>query len=198
VSGVFSKLSRYAVVPQLLAPDPQGRVLPGTDFRALPAVTGTFKHVVRQGDRLDQLSSTYYSRPLIWWNICDANPATLSPLALVGAEPVLTTVLPFAAAPAVPGWAELVAALSALPGVLSVDVHDDVELDPAERPGMHGGTVTVHLERAVRSVSVTHNVLVTPPAQLGRAARDLGWTPGAVHQLSRVGHEIVVPPTRAG
>ena len=78
----------------MAVPDASGRVLPAKGARPLPEVTGTFTHTVNSGDRLDELAFTYYRRPLDYWHICDANPSFLSPLALVGAEPVGTTVFP--------------------------------------------------------------------------------------------------------
>ena len=80
---MFSKISRYRKVPIVTAPDALGRLLAATDLRLLPNVSGDFRHTVDAGDRLDQLAYKYYSQPLQWWNICDANPEFLSPLATV-------------------------------------------------------------------------------------------------------------------
>lgn len=96
---MFSKISRYYKVPDVAVPDAQGRVFASKDLRLLPAVTGTFQHVVKAGDRLDHLSHKYYSQPLQWWHICDANPEFLSPLALLGDEVIVTTRFPVTIVP---------------------------------------------------------------------------------------------------
>jgi hypothetical protein len=198
VSAVADPRSRYRAVPEVLAPDPQGRVLPGKDFRRLPDTTGTYRHVVREGDRIDQLASTYYNLPLIWWNVCDANPDFLSPFDLLAADPVVTTLLPvLSTAPAVP-WAALVTPLRRLPGVESVLVQDDVVLDPVRRAGTGGRMVTVYLERPSRSLLVTHNQVSIPVEQLVEQTQALGWPTGPVARVTQVGREIVVPPAVNG
>jgi hypothetical protein len=196
------RLSRYTSVPGVTAPDPQGRVLPGTEFRPLPDVTGPLRHTVGQGDRIDRLAAGYYGRPLIWWTICDANPDFLSPFELLGNDPVVTTQLPLAPNPLgagrVPPWPELVDALHALPGVESVLVRDDVALDPQRRDGTGGRTVTVWVPRPLRAAVVRHNELTTPAELLAGTARGLGWLVGPPVRLDRLGREIVVPPVGVG
>ncbi len=91
---MFTKISRYYKVPDVAVPDAQGRVLASKDLRLLPEVTGTFRHRVQAGDRLDHLAHKYYSQPLQWWHICDANPEFLSPLALLGEEAIVTARFP--------------------------------------------------------------------------------------------------------
>jgi len=175
VSAVADPRSRYRAVPEVLAPDPQGRVLPGKDFRRRPDTTGTYRHVVREGDRIDQLASTYYNLPLIWWNVCDANPDFLSPFDLLAADPVVTTLLAGAlhrAGRAVggPGHATAPAA-----GELRACwFQDDVVLDPVRRAGAGGGMVTVYLERPSRSLLVTHNQVSIPVEAAGRADAGAG------------------------
>ena len=84
VTPMFSKISRYRKVPDVTAPDARDGCWPPRTLRLLPEVTGSFRHTVDAGDRLDQLAYTYYGQPLQWWRICDANPEFLSPLALLG------------------------------------------------------------------------------------------------------------------
>ena len=60
---MFSKQSRYRRVPDIAVPDARGRVLAAKDIRPLPDVTGTFRHTVNSGDRLDQLAYSYYGEP---------------------------------------------------------------------------------------------------------------------------------------
>ena len=103
---MFSKISRYRKVPDVTAPDARGRMLAAKDLRLLPDVTGTFRHTVDGGDRLDQLAYKYYGQPLHWWNICDANPEFLSPLALLAKDPIVTARFPVTVASEPPPWAD--------------------------------------------------------------------------------------------
>ena len=99
VSAWTQRQSRYREPPVALAPDARGRT-PATDtLRARPDVTGTFRHVVAEGERLDQIAYRYYEEPTSWWRICDANPEFLSPLALLGQESGHPTRFPIRAAP---------------------------------------------------------------------------------------------------
>jgi hypothetical protein len=196
---MFDQLSRYRTVPEVTAVDPRGRVLPGTDLRPLPEVTGTLQHTVQQGDRLDQLAQTYYGQPLQWWHICDANPEVLSPLALVGAEPVVVTEFPVTVAVDPPPWAELVRALSALPGVQAISVVDEVELTMVRATGGTPEDPPQVRVRPVRAVQVTHNTAATPASKVGEAiAAGRFRLAGPTVEHGMIGRPIVVPPPVAG
>jgi phage tail protein X len=194
---MFSKTSRYWAVPDMTVPDSQGRVLPAKDIRLLPAVTGTFQHLVSQGDRLDQLAYTYYGQPLDWWHISDANPGILSPLALLGDEPVTTIVLPVTAASGTPSWAGLLRGLDALAGVEQAEIQDEVQY-VAQVQQVGGQTVTVTVEHLVSAVQVTFNSLVTSPDVIDAAITAAGFKPGAAEQLGQVGQQIIIPPPLTG
>lgn len=183
--------SRYRDVPGTTAADGGAAAL-----RPLPAVTGSVRHVVTAGERLDQLATAYYGQPLLWWRICDANPAFLSPLALVGADPEVTTLVPLRPTQP-PPWQRLVADVSALPGVRAVEVVDDVVLVPQRRDVGGGGTVTLAVESPVQALKVTHNrAEVTVNAVV---AAVVALVPvGPVEELTRVGEEIVVPSQESG
>ena len=82
-SGISLCSARFPAIancPTSPRPTRKGAMLAAKDLRLLPDVSGTFRHTVDSGDRLDQLAYKYYSQPLQWWNICDANPEFLSPL----------------------------------------------------------------------------------------------------------------------
>jgi len=196
VRAVFGPASRYRTVPGVAAPDPQGRVLVGTDVRPLPAVTATFRHVVGQTDRLDEVATRYYQRPLLWWQICDANPDVLSPLDLLAAGPVHVTAIPLtlpdgAAGP--PPWSALIQALLAVTGVSGVRVLDEVSLVSTPRT-VAGRQVAILLEQPVRAVEVTHSAATAPAADLLPAVRSAGFTPGRPDELDQAGQEILIPP----
>jgi phage tail protein X len=190
---MFSKTSRYWAVPNITVPDSQGRVLPGKDIRLLPTVTGTFQHLVSQGDRLDQLAYTYYGQPLDWWHISDANPGILSPLALIGDEPVTTIRLPVTVASGTPSWAGLLRGLGSLAGVEQVEIEDEVQY-VAEAQQVGGQDVTVTVERLVSAVQVTFNSLITSPDAINDAITAAGFQPGAREQIGQLGQQIIIPP----
>lgn len=189
---MFSTGSRYRKVPDVTLPDAAGRVLPAKGARPLPEVTGTFTHTVNSGDRLDQLAFTYYGRPLDYWHICDANPDFLSPMALVGTEPVATTVFPVSGPDSDPPWAALLAALNDTAGVERVTVEDNVTLE-VERHTVGGQQVDVVGERHHRSVAVTHNTIVADVQAVGTVFAEAGVTVGPPVQRGRLGRPIIIP-----
>ena len=79
---MFSRISRYRKLPDIVTTDSHGRTLPSKTLRLLPQVAGTFRHTVEDVDRLDHLAYKYYQQPRKWWRIVDANPEFMSPQAL--------------------------------------------------------------------------------------------------------------------
>jgi hypothetical protein len=197
VTAVFSKLSRYRRVPDVTVPDAHGRVVFAKDIRPLPEVTGTYTHTVEAGDRLDQLAWTYYGQPLQYWRICDANPEFLSPLALVGQEPLSTTRFPVTAPAGDPPWAAVLAAVSARIGVEAVSVVEDVTLVP-ERQTVAGQPVIVTVERFARAVVVAYNRVTVDAIALAAVISGAGFTVGPPVEVEQVGRPIVVPVAVGG
>jgi hypothetical protein len=178
------------------APDAQGRTLAATDLRMLPAVTGTFRHTVESGDRLDQLAYTYYSQPLQWWNICDANPLFLSPLALLGKDAIVTTSFPVTVS-GTPPWAALFPSIRGLLGVEDVEIAEETQLVPTQVT-VAGQTATVLIENFTRSVLVTYNRLNISAATLAASIEAAGFGVAPFADLDQVGQEIVIPPKPIG
>lgn len=194
---MFTRISRYWTVPDIAVADTHGRVLPAKDIRLLPEVTGTFHHLVSQGDRLDQLAYTYYSQPLNWWHICDANPGILSPLALLDQEAVITTRVPLTDSESSPQWANLLQEVLGLGGVERVEIVDDVQLVPqAQQVGAK--QVMVIVEVPARAVVVTYNRLLTSPAAIADAISQAGLTPGPGADTGQLGQQITIPPAVTG
>lgn len=193
---MFSVDSRYRAVAQVPTRDARGRLLLATDFRPLPAVTGTFRHPVVAGDRLDRLAAAYYGRPGDWWHICDANPAFPSPLALLAADAVITTSFPLLGDPE-PPWAQLLRRVAELSGVHAVRIVDDVELHPRERI-VEGKRVVVVEESPVRALEVTHNRVEAGADLIAATIRSVGPDIGAHVELGQLGAEIVIPPRAGG
>jgi nucleoid-associated protein YgaU len=80
---MFFNGSRYLKVGQYITTDAQGRTVTVKQSRPLLEVTGTFTYTVVTGDRLDLLANRFYRTPRKWWLICDANPGTMYPDALL-------------------------------------------------------------------------------------------------------------------
>jgi hypothetical protein len=194
---MFSKISRYRRVPDVAVPDAEGRVLASKGLRLLPQVSGTFRHTVEAGDRLDQLSYKYYGQPLQWWHICDASPQFLSPLALLGQEPVVTTRFPVSVTAGDPPWSALFRQLTDVVGVEDVQVLEDVELTPQQQT-VAGQTVTVFVEHYTRTVLVTYNRLNVSPAILADGIANAGFQVGPPTDTGQLGQEIVIPPAVTG
>jgi hypothetical protein len=189
---MFSQLSRYREVPDVVALDPRGRVLTSRDARPLPEVTGTFRHTVDAGDRLDQLAATYYGQPLQYWHICDANPQFLSPLALLGKEPVVTTRFPLTAPAGAPPWAALLGKLSGTVGVVDAAVSEEVTLVP-QTQSVGGKPVTVVVEQFTRAVMVTYNRNNLDVRALREAIMTAGFAVGSPADGGQLGQQIVIP-----
>jgi hypothetical protein len=182
---MFSNLSRYEAVPDVVALDPRGRTLAAKDFRPLPEVTGTFTHTVDAGDRLDQLAATYYGQPLHYWRICDANSRFLSPLALLGKEPTVTTSFPLTGPAGPPPWDALLRKLSSIVGVIEASPAEEVAYVPQTR-----NSVT---ERVIRSVTVTYNSVNVDARALRAAIATTGFAVGPPVDGGQLGQRIVIP-----
>ena len=151
---------------------PRGRVVAAKDIRPLPEVTGTFPTPWTPATGWTSWPTAYYGEPLQYWRICDANPQFLSPLALLGQEPVVTTRFPVTVASGTPPWAALIGQLSGTVGVDGVSVVEDVTLVLQAVPS---GVV----EQVDRAVLVTYN-----RTQHRRAGGGRGDQVGRVHGRS--------------
>ena len=87
---MFIKGSRYRNLPESSPVDAEGERLLGKDLRLIPPpLAGSFQHTVLQGDRLDLLSFKYYTDPVKWWQIADANPQEPYPPDLLDRGPLI-------------------------------------------------------------------------------------------------------------
>ncbi len=118
MSAVFSRLSRYRDLPDVVVPDARGRAVESKSLRLLPDAEGALLHTVEEGDRLDHLAHRYFGQPRSWWHIVDANPEFLSPRALLGNEPGTVVEIPVEWKGATSPWSGL---LRALLGTLGVE-----------------------------------------------------------------------------
>ncbi|MFE5689585.1 hypothetical protein [Streptomyces sp. NPDC056512] len=193
---MFSKQSRYHRVPDVAVSGPDGRTVVAKDLRVLPEVTGTFTHVLGDGDRLDQLAFLYYGRPLHYWRICDANPEVLSPFALVGQE-VLVDTSYRVTVPDDDSWAGPFATLSAIVGVHDVAVRHDITRGHAVE-SVEGEDVTVVTEHSTPVVTVTHNRTAVDSGAIADALKGAGLTVESWSTSGSAGRRIVIPVAVGG
>lgn len=195
---MFDKISRYRKTSNVTTLDSRGRLLASKDLRLLPEVTGAFRHTVESGDRLDQLAYKYYSQPLQWWNIADANAAFLSPLSLLPGDAVVVTRFPVSAT-GVPPWGDLLHSLQAVVGVEGVAVEEDVQLVLKQVTPTGGGPqIPALVEEFTRVVVITYNRRNVTAAMLNAAIAATGFNVGQPVVVDRVGREITIPPKPVG
>src|SRR5262245_25968981 len=162
---MFSRISRYRTLPDIVATDAEGRTLVSKTLRPLPEAPGTFRHTVEDADRLDHLAYKYYRQPTKWWRLSDANPEFLSPQALLGKDSIVTARFPLEFEGAQPPWSPLVQNLTQHVGVEKVEVVEEIDYALEER--MIGSRrVTLHVERFERAILVTYNQLNTSDEDL--------------------------------
>lgn len=196
---MFSRLSRYRKLPDVITVDAAGRQTESKSLRLLPQVSGTALHTIEDVDRLDHLAFQFYRQPRKWWRICDANPAFMSPLALLGKETIVTDrfVLTSSDQEALPPWTVLRRQLSTLIGVERVQViEEQVELASQERE-TDDGLVKVFLPRYLRALLVTYNHMNVSAADVNMAIRTVSMEAGFTvtqERIERVGKSIIIPP----
>jgi hypothetical protein len=196
---MFSNISRYRKLPDIVTTDVKGRTLESKSLRLLPEVSGAFLHTVEEVDRLDHLAYKYYKQPRKWWRICDANPEFMSPQALLGKEPLVTTrfLLTFSDNGGQPPWAELLKNLSEKLGVEDIKVMEDVQLVPEEQTH-DGEEVIVYVERFERSVIITYNQMNVDAEELADVMVNIDFEVGQIEKTGRTGKSIIIPPNVVG
>ena len=189
---MFSPFSRYRKLPDVVTTDAKGRTLASKALRRLPSASGTFQHTIEDGDRLDHVSYKYYRQPTKWWRISDANPAFLSPQALLGKEPIVTGRFPVTFNGSQPPWAVLTRSLNERVGIETVAVVEAIHLAPESRT-VKNQTVTVQAERFERAVVVTYNQMNIASSTIRSLIVSLGFVVGQEERVTRVGKQIIIP-----
>ena len=194
---MFSPLSRYRKLPDVVTTDAKGRTLASKALRLLPSVSGIFQHTIEDGDRLDHVAYKYYRQPTKWWRISDANPVFLSPQELFGKEPMVTDRFPVTFNGPQPPWAALTRNLNERAGIAKVTVIETVQLAPELRT-VGNQTVTVQAERFERAVVVTYNQLNVTTSTIRSLLTAAGFVIGPPEPQTRVGQQITIPPDSVG
>lgn len=196
---MFSKISRYRKLQDLVTTDDKGRNLESKTLRLLPEVSGTFVHTVEQSDRLDHLSFKYYKQPRKWWRICDANPELMSPQALLGKEQIVTSrfSVTFDGNGAQPPWSNLLRKLSEIVGFEDMNIIEKVKL-VEEVQSVDGEQVLVHTEHFEREVLLMFNQMNVSAEDLSDVITASGFKVNESKNIGRVGKQIVIPPDVLG
>lgn len=193
---MFSKISRYNKQADVIVFDVEGQTIASKSFRLHPVVTGStlFLHTLEESERLDHLSFKYYNQSRKWWRICDANPDFMSPLALVGKEPILTYRFPlsFDAGNNQPPWADLIRQLSQIVGVVNYQIVDEVQIVP-EVQTISGSNVKVYHEQNQRAIILTYNRMNVSAKDLVDAIEAAGFIVAEPQNLGRAGKSIIIP-----
>jgi hypothetical protein len=189
---MFSRISRYRTLPDIVTTDAEGRTLVSKALRPLPQAPGTFRHTVEDADRLDHLAYKYYQQPRKWWRLSDANPEFLSPQDLLGKEPMVTDRFPLEFEGAQPPWAALMQNLTRHVGVEEVEVVEEIHLAPREQT-VGGQSVTLHVEQFQRAIIVTYNQLNMSTGDLAGIITASGFAVRPPERLGRVGRQIIIP-----
>ncbi len=196
---MFSKISRYRKLSEVVTIDTRGRELESKSLRLLPEVTGKFQHTVEEIDRLGHLAFKYYKQSRNWWRICDANPEFMSPQALLGKEPLSTQrfTIDHNNGAGDPPWAELLGQLRVTVGVEDIRVEEKIEL-VSEDQEIEGVTVEVNVEQFNRAVVITYNEMNIGVPELSDTIANTGFQVISVENIGRVGKKIIIPPPVVG
>ena len=172
--------------------DKQGQLRSARALRLNVRVAGTFEHVLNEHDRLDHLAAKYYRQPAAWWHICDANPEFLSPLALIGSEPMYTDQFPlvFANRQTVPQINDTIRQIAEMNGVERVTLTHTTQIVPITPVA----NVTVQAEWFEWVLVVVYNGTLLTTAEIGAAITAAGITVGMPRRMRRVGKRIIIPP----
>jgi hypothetical protein len=191
---MFSKISRYRKLSDVITTDTAGRALTSREVRPIPEVTGAFLHTIEETDRLDHLSYKFYKQPRKWWRIVDANPQFPSPQALLGKEPFVTYRFPVTvpAAPAGLPWAGLLDILRNRIGVEDATLEEEPVLYEIDIPH-EGAMKTITMEKLDATIVVTFNRLIESDSDLVDCIEKSGFEVGGPVNIGRIGKRINIP-----
>ena len=193
---MFSKISRYRKLEDVVVPDSSGRLAASKALRLIPKVDGEFLHTVEENDRLDHLAFKYYKQPRKWWRICDANPDFPFPPALLGKDTLVVERFPLIINTEAdePLWSEVLADLTAIVGVEQVRVLKE-ELALVDRTVTIGpDTVTIQVPKYGYTIIVHYNGLNLSSTFLVNRMVSLNLDVGPPERIGRIGKTLIIPP----
>lgn len=199
---MFSKISRYRKLPDVVTLDARGRTLESKGLRLTPEVPGQARHIVEGSDRLDQLAHKYYRQSRNWWRLCDANPEFASPRALLGNAVEITGHFRLERSSGAPFWPELQRSIAGLHGVIAVTlgVPDDplptteslgdivlfADIDPSLAPDLDSAVLTQQLPAALVADLAVRGVDLAPEIKISVA------DDGSYELADRIGDTVYV------
>ena len=195
---MFTKNSRYYNLDDIVVNNKNNRQINSKSIRQIEPLSGIFQHVIDDNDRLDLLASKYYSQPVNWGRICDANPEFKSPLDLLGKSSVKTyrySVLD-SSLPGPFAWLELTTLIDSQIGVDAVVTHDDLIGLDEQIVDILGNDVTVTSEVFDRYFDVRLNTQLITPEETTSLLAAAGIELSAPMLLGRVGKKITIPAVR--
>jgi len=195
---MFTKNSRYYSLEDIVVNNKNNRQINSKSIRQISYVSGSFQHLVDDNDRLDLLASKYYSQPIKWWRICDANPEFKSPLDLLGKSCVKTyrfNVMDSSIPSPFP-WLELTNILDQQIGIEQYISYDKLVDFAEEVIDLLGTEVTVNREVYERYIDVRINSQLLTSESISSlfSATSIEFSPPEL--LGRVGKQITIPPVR--
>lgn len=129
---MFTKISRYKNLDDVVFTDRQGREFTSKSIRLLPDTKGITDHIIEESDRLDHLAYKYYRQSRHWWKICDANPEFMSPRSLIGKDPIRTAEFPVVYIGVSAPWFLLKPLLLVHAGIEKVYLGNDIQALPGK------------------------------------------------------------------
>lgn len=195
---MFTKNSRYYSLENIVVNNKSDRQINSKSIREIPNVSGFFQHEVDDNDRLDLLASKFYSQPIKWWRICDANPEFKSPLSLLGKGYLKTYRFRVedSLLPAPFPWLELTNVLDSQIGVEHYTSYDNLIDFEQEIVNLLGTEVTTNRESYKRYIDVRINTKLVTSENINALFSVTGIELSPPELLGRVGKKIVIPPVR--
>jgi len=191
---MFSKISRYRNLPELIGTDALGRAIRTKDLRPAPDAPAILRHILADTDRLDHLAYKYYREPRKWWRIADANGDFPDPLALLGQGARATGKFPLSGPGREPA---LQADLRALPGIVDVAREEALELVP--RVVVEAGQpVEITIEAREPALVIVYNRFVIERFAIMDRFEAHGFDRVPPLPVGRAGKSIAIPRDGAG
>jgi len=191
---MFSKISRYRKLVDVVTEDPRGRELASKALRIIDDVEGVIEHTIEESDRLDHLGYKYYKQSRHWWRICDANVEHFSPLEMLGKTPLKTCQIALRGDEDVHPypWNPLKAVITAMLGVEDVQSQESTQRVQVNR-SVGSETVLVEADEFSRAVIVRYNSHLVTHMEIADELRAHGYSIAEPMLIGRIGKTLVIP-----
>ncbi len=191
---MFSKISRYRKLDDIVAKDHNGRELEFKSIRIIDNVEGMIEHTIEDSDRLDHLGYKYYKQSRHWWRICDANPDYQSPFELLGKTPLQICRIALHGSEEVHPypWNDLKSTIMAIAGVEDVLPEENISQIEAIR-SVGSQNVLVKAEKYQRTVVIYYNSHITSHTEIAEHLSASGYVIDEPAITGRTGKTLVIP-----